>query len=70
MAMQTTGAPALTQMLAGQAERFLAHAPALDAARADLEAVRRQHPEWNRPTSWYVRTAVRVEHFIANGRLL
>lgn len=69
MGMSSTGAAGLSQMLSGQAARFLAHEAPLEAARIDLAAVQAAHPGWNRPSSWYTRTAIRVEHFISGGRL-
>lgn len=70
MAVQETGAATLTEMLSAQAVRFLQHDPPLDAARRDLADVQARNPGWNRPTSWYTRTVVRIELFISGGRLL
>lgn len=69
MGVQTTGAAERIAELEAQKARLLDPQPALDAADADLAEVRRQHPTWKTPGSWYMRFLARLERYVVHGRL-
>lgn len=69
MPVTQTGATENVALLEGQRTRLLNPQAAFDAADRDLAQVRRAHPTWRTPGSWYTRFLDRLERYVRTGAL-